>query len=174
LPILCDDVIKSIVELEQHNPWVGTPFENYKQLNNVQKGNVGEKIVKTYMANEGHNVENRKIRTDGYDVFIDGIKTEIKFSLAQTDTKNKKIKNNVFIINHVSSKKDWERLIFLGINLNQDYYFKFFTKEDFVNYFKGKYFSGQQGGSSSGNDDYICSGNKLIEMLNEMKDITEW
>lgn len=174
MSILENNLIKSIVDNEVFNPWVGTPFESYKELNNIQKGNIGEKIVKAYMSNKGHNVREHHVRTDGYDLIIDEIKTEVKFSLAQTDTKRKCIKHDTFIINHVSNCKDWDRLIFLGINLDESYYCKYFTKEEFNKQFKDKYFSRQQGGNSSGNDDYMCSGVNVIEMLKEMKDVLKW
>lgn len=174
MKLLEDEIIKDLINSEQFNPWQGTPFEGYKQLNNVQKGNFGEKVVKIFMKNSGHIVEERKSITDGYDAIIDGIKTEIKFSLAQTDNVNKCIKPDTFVINHVSCGKDWDRLIFLGINLDESFYFKYFTKDEFIKHFKDTYFNTQQGGSSSSNDDYMCSGNKLISMLHEMKDISQW
>lgn len=172
--MLKNDDLESIVNSEQFNPWVNTPFANYKQLNNIQKGNVGEKIVKAIMLKLGHKIEAHSLRTDGYDVIIDGIKTEIKFSLAQTDTSKRKIKHNTFIMNHVSSGKEWERLIFLGINLDETYFLKYFTKKEFNNTLKKEYFNNQQGGNSSNNDDYMCSGNKLIKMLEGLKGVEEW
>lgn len=172
--MLKDDVLEGIVNSEQFNPWVGTPFANYKQLNNIQKGNVGEKIVETIMTDLGHKVELHNSRTDGYDIIVNGVKVEVKFSLAQTDNTNKRVKHNTFIVNHVSSGKEWERLIFLGINLDKTYFLKYFTKEEFNNNLKNEYFNNQQGGNTSGNDDYMCSGNKLIKMLEGLKGVEEW
>lgn len=172
--VLEDDVIRKLINEKQFNPWTGTCFEGYKSLNNIQKGNLGEDIVKIYMKNLNHTIEERANRTDGYDAVINGLKVEIKFSLAQTDNVKKCVVPNRFIMNHVSENKEWDRLIFLGVNLNGSYWLKYLTKEDFKEFLKDKFFNTQQGGSSSGNDDYMCSGNKLIAMLNELKDVAEW
>jgi hypothetical protein len=172
--LLENEVVKEMIDSEQFNPWVGTPFEGYKQLNNIQKGNVGEKIVKTYLLNNGFEVKERRNRTDGYDAIVNRIKTEIKFSLAQTDNVNKRISYDTFIMNHVSEGKEWERLIFLGVNPDMTFHFKYLTKSEFSNHFKNEYFNRQQGGSQSDNDDYMCSGRKLINMLSEMKGIDKW
>jgi len=167
--------IKKIIAEESHNPWALTVFKNYKSLTNKSKGKVGEKIVEKYMIDKKHKVIN-SIGT-GYDRIIDGIKTEIKFSLAQTDTRKKTIKPDVFMLNHISIHKDWERLIFLGINLDESYYIKYMTKESFKKALEtGNYFNYQQGGSALKNDDYMISNKKLIQLLNSkyMFDIDNW
>ena len=115
----------------------------------------------------GLNVERAPTSTKGYDRIINGIKTEIKFSLAQKDIKNNSIKPNTFIINHVSEKKDWERLIFLGINPNNTEPLLFWlSKDDFQKHIITEVccFRRQQGGKDGENDDYICSAAKVIEL----------
>lgn len=173
--ILEEEDIKELIAGESHNPWILTVFKNYKALTNKSKGKIGEKIVEKYMIDKNHKVTN-SINIE-HDRIIDGIKTEIKFSLAQTDTAKKTIKPNVFIVNHVSMFKDWERLIFLGINLDESFHIKYMTKESFIEAVKtGKYFNYQQGGSTVKNDDYMASGKKLISLLNSeyMFSIEEW
>ena len=111
----------------------------------------------------GLDVQRAPTSTAGHDRVIGGIRTEIKFSLAQKDKKNNGIKNDTFIINHVAEKKDWERLIFLGINFNSKNKFIWFTKEDFQEHLKAPdcCFKKQQSGKNGGNDDYICGGKNL-------------
>ena len=108
---------------------------------------------------------------------MDDIKTEIKFSLATTDTKKKCVNDDNFVMNHVSQNKDWDRLIFVGVNKNKESYMKWMSKQSFCEIIdKGLYFNRQQGGKSIKNDDWMCSGKQLIELLNSeyMKSMNEW
>jgi len=115
----------------------------------------------------------------GHDRIIDGYKTEIKFSLAVS--KGNQIIDDKFIINHVAVGKDWERLIFCGINPQdsrsrrvQMYYF---NKEDFADYISTgdrTIFKHQQSGSKVGNDDYICSSFDRFIDLPFVKEIDFW
>ena len=82
-----------------------------------------------------------------------------------------------FIINHVSSGKDWERLVFVGVNQNEDdLRVVWVSKEDFNNNLSSdnSLFNVQQGGKGVGNDDYICT--KVSDLLecDFVKDISEW
>jgi hypothetical protein len=107
---------------------------------------------------------------------IDGILTEIKFSLA---TRNKKggVKKDSFIINHVSRDKDWERLIFFGINPDEeDARLVWFSKEDFVAHLESDecLFAHQQGGKSIENDDFICTKVSALLAQSWVRSIDEW
>ncbi len=169
----------SLVEYINQNlkdPWIGTPFEGYVFLSPKQKGEFGERFVNKYFEQKGSKVAKAKSSTAGHDRIIDGIITEIKFSLATRDKKGG-VKEDQFIINHVSKDKDWERLVFFGINKTEESSRLFwFTKEDFLNHleYDNCMFAPQQGGKSIGNDDYICTKiNKLVE-CDFVKDIAEW
>ena len=75
------------------------------------------------------------------------------------------VKKDQFIINHVSKEKDWQRLLFIGINENEkDVRILWFTKSQFLTYIKseGKYFNLQQGGKKIKNDDYMCTNIKAL------------
>ena len=105
--------------------------------------------------------------TAGHDRVVNDILTEIKFSLA---TRNKKggVKKDSFIINHVSREKDWEILVFFGINKEEsDARLVWFTKEDFKAHLDSDncLFAHQQGGKEIENDDYICT--KVSELLKQ-------
>ena len=98
---------------------------------------------------------------------VNDVLTEIKFSLA---TRNKKggVKEDSFIINHVSREKDWEILVFFGINKREtDARLVWFTKEDFKIHLDSDdcLFAHQQGGKDIENDDYICT--KVTELLKQ-------
>ena len=68
----------------------------------------------------------------------------------------------------MSRDKDWERLIFFGINKKEsDARLVWFTKEDFKAHLESDdcLFAHQQGGKSIENDDYICT--KVSELLKQ-------
>jgi hypothetical protein len=162
-----------------NNNWANDPiFENYHKLGNKQKGVLGEYFVENYMKTLKGSTVNNPTNT-GHDRIIDGHKTEIKFSLANST--RDMININKFMINHVSIGKDWDRLVFCGINpLDCDadrvrmYYF---SKEDFQDYMENTFepiFRHQQAGAKGGNDDYICV--KFDEFVNLpfTKEINLW
>ena len=158
------------------DPWKGTNFEGYVFMSPKQKGEFGERFVSKFMTSLGHEVLRAKSSTAGYDRLINKILTEIKFALATRDKKGGVIKDK-FIINHVSVGKDWERLIFCGINPDEkDARIVFITKEDFEAHLKSDkcYFNVQQGGKSVGNDDYICTNVAALLECDFVKDIAEW
>lgn len=165
------------------DPWIGTPFQGYRNLDNKQKGNYGEYLVEKFFLSYNRNVMPPLGTNAGHDRIVDGYLTEIKFSLAHTNHKKMCAKVDTFTMNHVSLGKDWERLVFVGINPEpHPSYIKYMTKEDFTNLLENdpttffQYFSRQQGGKNSTNDDYISSEGKLRKLLQSeyMRDIGEW
>ena len=170
--------IKDYISEQLFDPWINSPFYGYRFLGNKQKGELGERIISMIFENKNHKIERAETATAGYDRIIDGIKTEIKFSLAHTDIKKRKIRADVFTMNHVAEKKDWERLIFLGINPDEkNIRSVYVTKENFSKCLKTNlYFSKQQGGKNSANDDYMIAGKKLIEFIESpfVNHISEW
>lgn len=160
------------------DPWKGTPFEGYVFISPKQKGEFGERFVTKYMTILGNVVKRAKTSTAGHDRVINDILIEIKFSVACRGSNNKKqVVKDKFVINHISKDKDWERLIFCGINPEEkDIRIVWFSKKDFVEYLKTDncIFKYQQGGKSIQNDDFICTNVKEMLELNFVKDISEW
>jgi|19_taG_2_1085344.scaffolds.fasta_scaffold106221_2 hypothetical protein len=174
-----------------NNRWSLDPvFKDYHKLGNKQKGVLGEEYTERLMLMMGSCVKPPK-HTD-YDRIIDGYKTEIKFSLAVSDSKKDVIIYDKFMINHIAKSKDWDRLLFVGINppegwnnvkrnksnlSNKRCRAYFMEKEDFVKHMKtekSSVFSHQQSGEKGKNDDYICTKfSKFIE-LDFVKEIGEW
>tara|TARA_A100001515_G_scaffold32386_1_gene25322 strand:- start:33 stop:629 length:597 start_codon:yes stop_codon:yes gene_type:complete len=173
-----------------NNNWQQDPvFFNYHKLGNKQKGTNGEYVVSKLMEAMGHKVVAPE--GTGHDRIVDDIKTEIKFSLAVSE-KDMIVKDK-FIINHVSKEKDWDRLVFCGVNPNPEWgnmkirrndslpfqrqRMYFMHKDDFVSYMESpgsKIFKHQQGGEGIANDDFICTNfHELIE-LPFVKHISEW
>lgn len=166
-----DGQFSAFINEKSTNAWKGTLFEKYYEISNHNKGILGEKIAAKHMRNLNHDVRPRVVA--GQDFMIDGYKTEVKLSLAQKAIQNR------FALNHISMKKDWERLIFLGINYD---YSKskmvFFTREDFIDYMETEdspLFRHQQGGEKIKNDDYFFMGNfNKFFLLDFVYDISEW
>ena len=162
-----DGSLREYIMSNAQDPWEYTPFKGYVHMSPKQKGEFGERFVTKYLQSAGHTVKRAKTSTAGHDRVVNDILTEIKFSLA---TRNKKggVKKDSFIINHVSRDKDWEILVFFGINKEEsDARLVWFTKEDFIAHLESDdcLFAHQQGGKSIENDDYICT--KVSELLKQ-------
>jgi hypothetical protein len=173
--LFTDGTLGNYLKKNLTDPWKETNFEGYIFLLPTQKGKFGERLISNYMDNRGSVVQRPVNR--GHDRMIDGFKTEIKFGLCNRDDDGE-LYENKFTINHISKDKDWERLIFFGVNYDfNKSHFIWFKKDDFVNYLEtdGKHFCIQQGGKSVENDDYIYSGD-ITEIigLDFVRDIEEW
>ena len=171
-----DSGLRDYIDANAQDPWHDTMFRGYVFMSPKQKGEFGERFVSHYMKSEECLVERAATSTAGHDRVIDGILTEIKFSLA---TRNKKggVKKDSFIINHVSRDKDWERLIFFGINPDEeDARLVWFSKEDFVAHLESDecLFAHQQGGKSIENDDFICTKVSALLAQSWVRSIDEW
>jgi len=180
--IATDEELVNFINANLYDPWTGTPYEGYRYLDNKQKGNYGEIFASKILEKDGLVVEKAKKSNDSYDRKIGDYKVEIKFSLSHTDHKKKSTKKDQFTLNHVALEKNWDRLVFVGINYeDSDSIGKFMEKSDFEKLMKDSdefynYFSRQQGGKKSNNDDYISTGKKLKNLINSdyMKDLSEW
>ena len=81
-------------------------------------------------------------------------------------------------MNHVAVGKDWDRLIFIGVNENpNEFKAVYMTKEMFENCLKtDNHFNHQQGGKNSKNDDYMVTEKKLRELMQSeyVKELSAW
>jgi hypothetical protein len=155
--IFSDGELRKYIENNIKDPWEKTNFKDYVYLSPKCKGIFGEIFLEKYLKELDYTVTKRK--NSGHDRIIENKKVEIKFSLC-----TKYIKDN-FIINHISKEKDWDILIFVGVNpKEQDLRVKWFSKENFIEDLKKEdtVFKHQQGGKKIKNDDYICTGYKTL------------
>ena len=136
------------------NPWANTIMEGYYALNNRVKGSRGEEIVEELLKQLNYNVSSAK--NSGHDRIVNGIKTEIKFSAATNRNCNFE-----FMFNHIGMSKDWEEIIFCGINGDLEIRMVRFNRKTFP----FELFNIQQGGQSSENDDYMCTGKQSCRLL---------
>lgn len=144
--------------LSSNNPWGGTAFEKYYQTGAKQKGALGELIVASFLKNNGTDVE--KPKNQGHDRIVNGWKTEIKFSCAF-----KRNQNFLFTFNHISFCKDWERIIFCGINGNLEAKIVWFSKEDMKILLNENILKHQQAGQENNLDDYCVMGTNSKKLL---------
>lgn len=171
-----DGSLQDYINQNAQDPWVNTPFRGYVFMSPKQKGEFGERFVSKYFVEKGSEVKRAKTSTAGHDRVIDSIMTEIKFSLA-TRNKTGGVKEDQFIINHVSKDKDWERLVFFGINpTEENSCFFWFSKDSFIEHLKSDecVFAPQQGGKSIGNDDYICTKIDKLKNMSFVKSLDQW
>lgn len=153
-------------------------FQLYTELGPRQKGAYGEFIAGLFFRSIGSIVHSRI--NSGHDYIIDGYKTEIKFSGAMRDDNNGNpvLNENTFTLNHLALRKDWDRLVFIGVNPDdkEDVIF-WITKEDAIECVeKGLYIKKQQGGKQGDNDDYISTSDDLMKLYysNYAKTIDQW
>ena len=156
-----------IIESTKSYPrWIGTEMEGYPYLTPKKKGDLGELIVQTKMREYGHIV---LPSTKGYngtdDRLISGWDTEIKLSRAQE-------KDDVFMINHIKTKIEWERFIFYGWNLIKPHRFVWCAKEDMEKCWKETNWWNNQ----SSSEEKMCSTGNLIKWINSSytRDIETW
>ena len=177
-----DGKLDAIINNNNHDPWAETRFRRYVHLDPGKKGQWGELFVEKYCTCKELRVEWPENRE--HDRLINNIKTEIKFTLAQRNSNNRLsctnggIKSNIFAVNHVASGKDWERLLICAINgpTEDKWHFGWFTKEEFntLKELPEEIFKKQQGGKKSDNDDWMCIGKKVSELLNIIHTLEEW
>lgn len=176
--IFSDGDLLKYIQQNVIDPWENTPFEGYVFMSPKQKGEFGERFVSKFFEINGHQVKKAKTSTAGHDRVINGILTEIKFSVSCRGSKNKKqVVKDKFVINHISKDKDWERLIFCGINeKEEDIRIVWFFKKDFIEYLNSEdcIFKYQQGGKKIQNDDYICTDVESMLELPFVRNISEW
>ena len=175
--LFTDGSLRSYIEENLEDPWKGTPFEGYVYMSPKQKGEFGERFTTKYLEVLGYDVKRAKTSTAGHDRVVDNSLTEIKFSLACRNKKKDGVIVDKFIINHVSSGKDWERLVFVGVNPDEsDLRVVWFSKEDFNTHLTSTnpLFKVQQGGKKVGNDDYICTNVQSLLECNWVKNIDLW
>ena len=176
-----DGSLQDFIQQKTQDPWVDTPFERYVFMGSKTMGEFGERFISKYFENMGSEVKRAITSTAGHDRVIDGHLVEYKFSLA-----NRKYKKGVayakkdqFMMNHFAKGKDWDRVVIFAINpVFEESHLIWFNKEDFVNNVdKGDCgITKQQGGKSANNDDYFCTGNNIIKLVqcDWVKSVKEW
>lgn len=152
--------------------WYGTFLQGYRYMDNKQKGAFGELFAEEYLKSNKFKVSGRENGNSDHDMVVNSLKVEVKFSVAQTSTNKKtgekKLVKDKFMMNHVGIGKDYDRLLFIGINPEfEESRIVWFDKKDIKKIINNKeYFGYQQGGNNAENDDYMSGANKLLNLIN--------
>ena len=146
--------VKDYFRLDNTNPWVGTPVEQYYALNPAAKGNKAEEIVSKVLTSMGYNVNART--NAGHDRIINGIKTEIKFALAANRNYDWGC-----IFNHIGFEKDWQEILLICVNGDCEMRGVLFNKDNFPY----SLLNHQQGGNNSDNDDFMINATHSKDVL---------
>ena len=157
--------------IAKENLWIGTPLESYALLDPKNKGCFGEELVKTVVKTK-YCLPVEKRTSPGHDAIINGHPTEIKFSAA-----TKRNYDYKFTFNHIGLEKDWDRIIFMGVNGDLNEKIVWFTKKDILEMIKtSTCLAHQQGGKDSDNDDYISANKNSQALLNHplAKTMEQW
>lgn len=148
--------ISELFACDSISPWAGTILNDFYLLNPKAKGVKGEKIAEAILTNLGYVVEKTHINNGPFDRFVNGKKTEIKFSLASQRNYDWR-----FTFNHIGFDKDWEQIIFVGINGDLDIHIVKYNKDEIPM----NLLSRQQGGKNGNNDDFMSSGVKSKRLM---------
>jgi UV DNA damage endonuclease len=156
---IVDDELREYINSNIADPFSETEFKGYTHMNPKQKGMFGELYVSKLMIKNNHSVE--APTNTGHDRIIDCYKTELKFSLASKGI------HDCFTLNHISLCKDWERLIFTGINVDGNNRMYWMDKTDFISNINSdnRIFNYQQGGKKGENDDYMIMGKNVMRLI---------
>ena len=157
--------------IAKENLWIGTPLESYALLDPKNKGCFGEELIKTVVKTK-YCLPVEKRTNAGHDAIIDGVRTEIKFSAA-----TKRNTDYKFTFNHIGIHKDWDRIIFMGVNGDLQEKIVWFTKKDIQDILNtSTCIAHQQGGKTSNNDDYISANRNSQILMNHplAKTMDKW
>lgn len=141
------DVFSELFKVENLNPWKDTPLEDFYLLSPKAKGVKGEEIVSAILKQQNYEICPRT--NNGHDIILNNVKTEIKFSLA-----SKRNCDWQFTFNHIGFEKDWDQILFVGVNGDCELKMSLYSKKDVPLHLLSK----QQGGKEGQNDDYMCVG----------------
>ncbi len=175
--MFADGSLQNYIEQNLEDPWKSTPFEGYVYMSPKQKGEFGERFTTKYLEHLGHEVKRAKTSTAGHDRVVDDLLTENKIYLAKIKKKKGGVIDDKFINKQVYYGKDLERLVFVGVNKNEDdLRVVWFSKEDFNNNLlsDNSLFNVQQGGKGVGNDDYICTKVESLLKSDWVNSIDSW
>ena len=162
-----DDTVMAVMgDIQDDNPWAGTPYEAYARLTPSGKTPYSERLVRAKLSELGHDVGDRLTRGDGtpdasHDCTIanaDGTVStvEIKFGLAtkrNTDWRT--------IYNHIGLDKNWDYIVLCCVNGDCRLGMSYYTRRELPMGLLRR----QQGGKAEGNDDFMCIGANSRDLL---------
>lgn len=154
------------------NPWLTTKFAIYPTLTNRSKGALGESMVRQILKDK-YNIVTRNATDMAWDCESGNKRIEIKTSFENT---NKGELTGKYMFNHISIKKNWDRLIICLVQHPGKIELYWFSKKDFIKslHKNENIFKPQQGGAESKNDDYMIVSFHKLANTTWLKSMNQW
>lgn len=156
-------LIRERITEKTADPYAGTLFEGWVYMHQLNRGLLGEEIVKALLMTQGCIVS--KPGHTRFDAIVDGHAVEIKTAISVQGKWN---------INHIRTTGEWDRLVLLLIDADASVSACWLTKAEVLRAIELGHFHRQSGGQAGNNDDWKCS--NAARMIKEVPahDLTEW
>ena len=166
---LINEFLDTIV-VDTTDGWETSKFNAWQKQGNKAKGTTGENYIKYFLDTQGYlNV----VKVGGcrdHDLKSDSQNIEVKTSFAMKN--DGKIIHDSWKFQHIGFHKDWEYIVFIGINPPlsmgrvrrgwrdnpKDFNVAWFTREQLENFRNEELLTPQQGGKKGENDDWWTTG----------------
>lgn len=172
-----------------NDPWQVSKFKDWQKQTNKLKGKTGEDFIKVLLEAEGCSIDSVGGSED-HDLIdtTTGLKIEVKTSFAAKASGKSLINSDGFIFQHIGLHKEWDWLVFVGINHEdpayrhirrgwreetEDVVVRFIPREKFEELVREGFFKPQQGGKSGGNDDWWSTAT-FFKDTNYLADYTKY
>ena len=157
------NLIRERIAEKTADPYAGTLFEGWVYMHQLNRGLLGEEIVKTLLMAQGRTVS--KPGHTRFDAIVDEHAVEIKTAISVQGKWN---------INHIRTTGEWDRLILLLIDTDASVSACWLTKAEVLRAIELGHFHRQSGGRAGNNDDWKCS--NAARMIEEVPahGLTEW
>jgi len=149
--------------------WDGSRFIAWQKQSNGAKGTRAERFVKEYLEDKGYENDHKGGGNLSFDLQFNKCKIEVKVAFAGSSDGT--ITADKFTWNHIGMHKDWDCVVFIGINPPtgeghirqrngwredpEEFIMFWVNREQISKFIDQGYFSIQQGGGESGNDDWM-------------------
>ena len=184
-----NDIKSYVSTLNTSSSWVKKEFPQYAIADAKNKGKIGEEIFYNLCVENGKDIIWNN-NNDDHDFVINGVKVELKFSLASNKAGAGLGIVDKFTFNHIATHKDWEYLVLMGINpphelshvrrncpYEEDIRLYTISKKDFVDnldyHLDNNLLGHQQGGESGRLDDYMVGDYRKILNWRGIKPLNE-
>lgn len=96
-----------IRENQPENIWLGAPLAPFRQVENTNRGDIGEEFINRYLTQAGFVVVKSDNRAERLDLRIEQVSFEVKTASLGA--------NGTFQFNHVRADREYRYLLCLGI-----------------------------------------------------------
>jgi len=151
--------------------WKNSKFFDWQQAGNKAKGTTGENFIKHLLDTQGYSDVVSVGGSADHDLKFDSQNIEVKLSFANRDESGE-IVHDKFTWNHIGFLKNWEHIVFIGLNPplsegrvrgnwrdnSEELNVMWFTREQLEKLCDEGLIARQQGGKKGNNDDWMAGG----------------